>query len=601
MRFAADFETTTNPEDCRVWAWGVCDIDNTDFFVYGNSIESFYEFMKMNIGSTFYFHNMKFDISFIYNYLFRQGFRHVRDRKEEETNTFSTLISTMGAFYSTRIIFEKKNRKTSKVTILDSLKIIPYSIDSIASIFGLPISKLEIDYKEYREPGHILTPEEVAYLKNDVTIASMALRILFDQGLEKMTQASNALYDYKRIIGMRKFEDWFPTPDYDADVRQAYKGGFTYLPKDYREQDVSEGLVFDVNSLYPWAMRYCPMPYGQPIFFEGEYKPDPLYNLYVQMFTCQFELKPGKIPTLQLKNNLLFNPTEYLIDSGNEEVTLCMSSVDLELFKDHYELMNVQYHNGWKFKSTTGLFADYIDKWIQVKIDATKSGNKGMRGLSKLMLNALYGKFALNPKVASKYVEFENEKVVYKDPRDEKGRIIYETRKPLYIPVGIFITAWARHKTITTAQKLYKYFRYADTDSVHLEIPIPDSIKALPEKELNALTTEELIKHGMSLPEDFEVDPVKLGAWKCESMFHRARFLRQKCYIEDSNPPETWDTPEYNPDDMKITCSGMPAKCYPHVTWDNFRIGASYPGRLRPVQVPGGQVLVEQDFTIRKA
>lgn len=609
MRFAADFETTTDPNDCRVWAWGVCDIDNTDFFVYGNSIDSFYEFMQMNTGSTFYFHNKKFDISFIYNYLFRHGYTYVEDKKQEDSNTFSALISVMGAFYSTRIVFEKKNKKKKFVTILDSLKIIPFSIDSIAKNFGLPVSKLEIDYKAYREPGHILTAEEIAYLKNDVLIAAMALHILFDRGLDKMTQASNALFDYKNEIGMRAFTDWFPTPDNDADLRQAYKGGFTYLPPDYREKDVTEGLVFDVNSLYPWALRYCPLPYGEGIYFEGEYKPDPLYNLYVQKFTCQFELKPGKIPTLQLKENLLFKPTEYLTSCKDkngkpQDVTLCMSSVDLELFKEHYEILNPQWHCGWKFKSTTGLFAKYIDKWMEVKIEADKSGNKGYRTLAKLMMNALYGKFSLNPKVANKIVCFEDGKVVYKDPRyeegDLKGQIIWETRKALYIPVGIFVTAWARHKTVSSAQKLYKYFRYADTDSCHIEIPVPDSIKAMSEKELKALTTETLREHGVQLPDGFEVDPVRLGAWKCESMFHRARFLRQKCYIEDSNTPDTWGTAEYDPNLMKITCSGMPDKCYPHVTWDNFRIGARYPGRLRPVQVPGGQVLVEQDFTIRQ-
>ena len=28
--YAGDFETTTNPDDCRVWAWCICDIYNID-------------------------------------------------------------------------------------------------------------------------------------------------------------------------------------------------------------------------------------------------------------------------------------------------------------------------------------------------------------------------------------------------------------------------------------------------------------------------------------------------------------------------------------------------------------------------------------------
>lgn len=31
-RYTADFETTTDPNDCRVWAYGICEIGNTDNF-----------------------------------------------------------------------------------------------------------------------------------------------------------------------------------------------------------------------------------------------------------------------------------------------------------------------------------------------------------------------------------------------------------------------------------------------------------------------------------------------------------------------------------------------------------------------------------------
>ena len=43
-KFTADFETTTDLDDCRVWAWAVCEIGNFDNFKYGNSIEDFLHF-----------------------------------------------------------------------------------------------------------------------------------------------------------------------------------------------------------------------------------------------------------------------------------------------------------------------------------------------------------------------------------------------------------------------------------------------------------------------------------------------------------------------------------------------------------------------------
>lgn len=554
MLFTADFETTTDPLDCRVWACGICSIDETHSFKYGNSLEWFIEFAKNNTGSTFYFHNLKFDGEFILCYLFEHGYKHITDRKKLKTKTFTTLISDKGQFYSLEICFNKDEYKTEKITIYDSLKILPFSVEAIAKGFNLPISKLEIDYDEKREIGHILTPQEIDYLRNDVEIMSRALLTLFNQDLRQMTQGSNALYDYKKIVGKKNFSKWFPIPDYDFDVRQSYKGGFTYCDPRKQGQDIGAGIVLDVNSLYPSVMYYRPLPYGEGIFFEGKYEADKLYNLYVQMFTCQFELKENYIPTIQLKNNLSFIPTAYLSSSEDEEVTMCLTSVDLELFFEHYHVYNITYHSGWKFKSTTGLFKEYIDKWNGVKMESTLNGNKAMRTLAKLMLNALYGKFALNPNVQSKIPYYDNGIIKY--TLGEK-----ETRNPIYIPVGTFITAWARHKTITSAQKVYDRFLYADTDSLHLI--------------------------GTEIPKGLEVDPVKLGAWKHESTFTRARFVRQKTYIEEIDG------------ELNITCAGMPSRCYKHVTWDNFIEGSSFEGKLQFTHVQGGIVLKDIDFTIK--
>lgn len=593
MILTADFETTTNELDCRVWAWGVCEVGNPDYFQYGNDIDGFMEYMKTSNNSTFYFHNLKFDGEFIMCWLFENGFKHVTDRKLTDTKTFTTLISDKGQFYSIKIYFEKNGKKTNAVTIYDSLKILPFSVSQIAKGFNLPISKLEIDYKEDRPKGHVLTPTEINYLRNDVDIVARALNVLFEQGLNKMTQASNAMYDYKNTVGDRNFKRWFPVPDYDHDVRQSYKGGFTYLNPLYKNVDIGSTLVLDVNSLYPWTMHDCPLPYGEGVYFEGKYEEDKMYNLYVQMFTCQFELKEGYIPTIQLKNNLSFIPTQYLESSDGEEVTMCLTSIDLELFLEHYNVYNIEYHSGWKFKSTVGLFTEYIDKWTAVKIESGKTGNKAMRTLAKLMLNALYGRFALNPNVCSKIPYYDNGVIKYVN--GEK-----ETRDPIYIPVGTFITAWARHKTITSAQKLYKYFVYADTDSLHLNIELPMKMLRMSNDELEKMTTADLQRFGIDIPDDFVVDPYALGAWKVEEVSRRSRYIRQKSYIHDYNLPETWGGEGYDPTSLKITCAGMPEQCYQFVTWENFHEGQRYAGKLQPKHVAGGIVLKDIDFTIKK-
>ena len=176
--------------------------------------------------ATFYFHNLKFDGSFILDWLLRNNFKYVEDKKEATSESFTSLISDFGMFYQITVYFKKEGKKTVKATFIDSLKIIPFSVSAIAKAFGLKESKLEIDYNKPRSEYHTLTKEEKDYIKNDVTIVSKALSLLFGEKLEKMTAGSNAISDFKSIITMKRFKHYFPKlePDVDEDLRRAYKG-----------------------------------------------------------------------------------------------------------------------------------------------------------------------------------------------------------------------------------------------------------------------------------------------------------------------------------------------------------------------------------------
>ena len=572
-KYTADFETATwLPDETYVWAWATCEIGNPDNLIIGNTIESFIEWCIKHNNTTLYFHNLKFDGEFIISYLFNNGYEYIKDRKEKKDKTFTTLISDMGLFYSMEIYFHVKGRKTKKVTIIDSLKIINMSVKDVAKSFGLPISKLELDYDRVRPYGYELKDYEKYYITNDVKIMALALDTLFKQGMEYMTAGSNALHDFQKTHSKRRYERMFPELNYniDKDMRQAYKGGFTYLNPIYKEKDIGEGVVLDVNSLYPSVMYKCPMPIGEPILFQGKYEEDRVYPLYIQMLSCAFEIKPGKIPTIQIKNGKgryhnYFIENEYLETSNGEIISLVLSSVDLKLFLDQYNVYELTYECGWKFKAMNGIFTEYIDKWVKVKNEATLSGNKGMRQIAKIALNSLYGKFATSLDVQSKCPYIEDGVVKYY--LTEK-----ETKKGLYLPIGIFITSYAREKTIRTSQAIKDYsikkygidmYCYSDTDSIHTILPIEE------------------------LKQFCEIDNVELGKWKHESTFKKARFVRQKCYLELID------------DEVKITCAGMPKECYKYVEWEKFKQGFTCGGKLTFKHVKGGVKLVETDFTIK--
>lgn len=596
IAYTADFETTTDENDCRVWAYAICGVEDPTEFYYGNNIEDFIEFCadpKKNY--TVYFHNLKFDGAFIISYLLKNGYTYVPSKKERADNTFTTLITDRGQYYAIEIYFKVKNHHVNKVKILDSLKIFPnFSVERVAEGFDLPIRKLEIDYKKKRPVGWQLTKEEIDYIRNDVEIMARALKIMFDQGLNKMTIAGDAFSSYKSFVP--NFRKRFPVlaKPVDQDIRLSYRGGFTYVNEIYKEVPVGSGICIDKNSMYPSKMVQEYLPYGQPIFFEGKYEPDEVMPLFIQSMSCKFELKQGKIPMIQLKNNLSFIPNEYLSSSNDEIITISLCSPDYQLFLENYHISEVTYHGGWKFRQCKGMFDDYINYWMDQKIKAGKEHNQPMRQIAKLMLNSLYGRFGLGITARQKAPFIgHNGEVQY-------ALLPEEEREPVYIPVACFITSYGRVDTIRTSQKIRDYslkkygkdaYLYSDTDSIHC---------TLNDKDLE------------NLKDDIFLDDYALGAWAKESDFDRALFIRQKCYVEEENGK------------LNVTVAGLPKYLAPLITFENFKRGFSTEGltlqqmidlasqngateeeikKLHPKltykHVDGGVILVDTDFTIK--
>lgn len=49
-----------------------------------------------------------------------------------------------------------------------------------------------------------------------------------------------------------------------------------------------KGIVLDVNSLYPSVMHEEKYPFGNPVYFEGKYEEDNIYDLYIQVIRLFF-------------------------------------------------------------------------------------------------------------------------------------------------------------------------------------------------------------------------------------------------------------------------------------------------------------------------
>ena len=137
----------------------------------------------------------------------------------------------------------------------------------------------------------------------------------------------------------------------------------------------------------------------------------------------------------------------------------------------------------------------------------------------------------------------------------------WEYRDPVYVPMGAFITSYCRERTIRSGQANYDRFIYSDTDSLKL------------------LGYEE--------PDNLEVHPTRLGAWKDEGDFSDSKWRRAKTYLLTVDG------------ELKVTCAGMPDNVKEQVTYENFHSGSTFDGKLMPRRYPGGIVLEPTTFTIK--
>ena len=642
--FAGDFETTVykGQVNTEVWASASVELFTEDVHIF-HSIEDQYKYFKsLDSNIICYYHNLKFDGSFWLSYLlvdlgFEQAYNMTDDNintiewqppKYMKNNTVAYSISNMGQWY--RILIKVNDRM---IELRDSLKLLPFTVKRIGQSFGTKHKKLDMEYEGLRYAGCEITPEEQQYIANDVLVIKEALEIMFTEGHKKLTIGSCCLAEYKRIMGHNAYTDYFPnvyeipldkeTYGYDNAgewLKQSYRGGWCYLVSGKENKLYHNGTTADVNSLYPSMMssesgnRY---PVGKPTFWSGNYIPNEALkptNFFFVRIRTRFYLKEGKLPFIQIKSSFLYKPNTMLetsdilnpadglyydcykdFDGSIKEalVTLTMTMMDFKLLIEQYDLQDYEIIDGCYFSAAIGIFDEYIDKYKKIKLES--KGAK--RELAKLFLNNLYGKMASSTNSSFKVAYVKDDKSI------GFYSIVANDKEPGYIPVGASITSYARCFTIRAAQANYHGadkdgFIYADTDSIHCDLP-PEEIVGI------------------------KVHDKNFCCWKLESNWDTAIFTRQKTYIEHivKEDGEEIEKPYYN-----VKCAGMPERCkslfiqsmtgeqekgdeeYNEVelefirtkrTIEDFKVGLRVPGKLLPKRIPGGVLLVDVPYEMR--
>lgn len=549
----ADFETKTEKfylENgfTEVWLYSISS-PTGEILNYGYTIDEFMQYCKSSLNNYIvYFHNLKFDGSFILNWIINKNIPYKEHIYYKDKQGYNTLISEEGQFYQITLHF----RAGITVKFQDSLKILPFPVRKIAKDFNLPMAKGSIDYDNYT-----INDETLEYVFNDVKIVALALTELKQQGLTSMTTASCAYNNFKENFNL--MNSFFPIleEDFLQEYRNAYRGGRSQVNPIYENVILNNVRRYDVNSMYPYVMHDMELPYGYPkkINSRGMYKFE-LYKIHTT-----FSLKEGHLPTL-LKKNGIFGESSYY-ETCKEVETLYISNIDFELFERHYNIHTIIFEEMWGFNTCNFIFTKYIDKWYKVKNENT--GAKKV--IAKLMLNSLYGKFGSNFLGKSKIPYLDENGVLSFNTTEEKKMRKY------YLPMAIAITSYA-HKILDDAIVAtgYDKFVYCDTDSVH------------------TLGT---------LPYDL-CDNMLLGKFKLEGTELKSKYVRQKTYVY-TEFNKNGDI-EYN-----ITCAGMDDKTkalalekYGDAIFDVFERGFTIENcKLLPHQVKGGVILVKTSFQIK--
>ena len=192
--------------------------------------------------------------------------------------------------------------------------------------------------------------------------------------------------------------------------------------------------------------------------------------------------------------------------------------------------------------------------WYEKKIWAKKKGDKFGYRQPKSMLNDVVGFLGV-------------------DPDNYKGEgMTYSTQSN--VASASFINAYARVQLARTINTIgLDHYLYGDTDSIHI---------LLPKSCLTKGTYDERKTLQWLKSKDIEVDEYKLGAWKIERVFKKAKVIIARQYIEQDINGE-W----------KSVVSGYKKQ----IPSDQFELGHNlYQHKAR--RVDGGTLLMEECFRL---
>ena len=569
------------------YLWFMSNLIEEDSLIHGNNIVDMMDTMMSLPDCRFvYVHDLDFSITFIEEFLLYKGYKFTNNStlNRQATNEYTVLRTQTNEVFGCTVFFPNGH----KVQFIDSLKLFPQDITSLANMVG---------YGDYVIPNNDKNKDVYIDLKtfrpskaelNDISARVRTIKECLinhfnyygdkdgDHYISKtlLTRSSYAFTDMIKHTERKyqtDFYNMFPktTLEDREQMNSAFYGGLVYHKdiSDFKPDDEEvyidndevlhvDGIVIDANSEFPYVMTDRYFPVGKPEKFEGRYTKDIQYPLWVQGFKCKFKLKEQGIPMLPkflgkgnksiISNNDLINP----------DTIIYLCNVDLKHFVHNYDISDVGYFGGWKFQSVFAPFKEFIQGKNEEKIKYQKEGDFISRFLVKTDMVSCYGKFGQKTQRRIKETKFKNGKQYY-----ELGEL--KSRRESYFPMAIFIASYGRDHLLNNAYKVGKYrILYMDTDSIHT--------------------------YG-KVPKDININDSELGAWKVESTFTKAKYIKDKMYMEVDEQGSAL-----------IKASGITTEGKQSIkNISDFKVGMKFTDMYQKEIVQGGCIYIKVDKTIK--
>lgn len=362
--------------------------------------------------------------------------------------------------------------KSHSIHLCDSLQLLRSKLDILGQVF-LKRKKVELDGLLPHEIFQADPIKFAYYHREDCEILLGVMESALLMLRNKVTKIDTFGYTIGstamkvfRTMGMEN-EISIPTDDFlKSFLREAYCGGRVEC---FRAGQYEKICVYDINSLYPYAMRSTKVPISDRGFWTRKYSGNE-----VSCFHIKWKQNNTSIfPILMYKGNGVY--------SG--EGKFFSPEIDLLIKLDPH--CEIEFVKGYEFLECDYIFSGFVDKLYKLRVDNPDSP---ISMLCKFLLNSLYGKFGQHAERESIVTDTEIDLESLPEFGDTRVRIINPrlgvtgVTKDVHCNfehVGIagIITSFARVQLYNgILESGIEKVIYCDTDSVHTIGSMPSNL-----------------------------------------------------------------------------------------------------------------------------